>query len=570
VTRIVFTVLTASILFGQVTSPPPIAQPQQSLPPPRQSAPEVKPEDKCSIEGQVIDAITGEPLKKAELTLRGANMPGTPYGAVSDAGGKFVIGDIDPGEYRLSANRNGFVHQEYGAHGNGIPGRILALSASDKLTGLVFKMMPQAVITGHVLDEDGDPVARVRVEALQYRYMRGRKQLLPAGLASTDDLGEYRIFGLRAGKYLLRATYRSSMGLTTAVGRDSVNGNRSDSEEGYAPVYYPGATESSGAAPLNLVPGAEMRGADIRLMKTRTVRIRGRVIAPTGRGRQESMVVLMPREEGAVFQPGGRMMSSTDAQGRFEMHGITPGSYVLAAVWGNEGRYSGHQQIDVGASDIDDIQVNLIPPADLSAQVKVEGNAQVQLDQVHVALTPATPGAMGGSYATADVDGNLTFKNVAPGSYQPTVSVPPGLYVKSIRHGDTDAIESGIDVSQGAGGLLQITLSAAGAQVDGSVTTDKGEPSTGATVTLVPGGPRRMSSMFFKTANTDQSGRFSFKDVAPGEYKVYAWDQIDAGAAQDPDFVKPFDNNAKEVKLEEGARENLDLKLIQVPADAAQ
>jgi protocatechuate 3,4-dioxygenase beta subunit len=416
--------------------------------------------------------------------------------------------------------------------------------------------MPQSVISGRVIDEDGDPMARVQVEALQYHYMQGKKQLLPSGGASTNDLGEYRIFGLRAGKYFLRATDREmGMGRSFAGARPPAA-----AEEGYAPAYYPGASDVANAAALTLTPGMEMRSTDVRLVKTRAVRIRGSVVSPDGRTRQGMAVMLLP----LTGMPFSRMAASVqDAQGHFEFHGVTPGSYVLMAnSYGDGLRYSGRQAIEVGNGNLDGVQITLLAPIDFSAHVKAEGNAEIQFNQVRLFLEPVLQSGMGGGLGAANADGDITVKNLAPAEYRPRITVPPGFYVKSIRYGDTDALDSGIDLSNGAPGQLEIVLSPAGGEVDGSVANDKGEPSAGAMVTLVPEGPRRASSMFFKSGTSDQTGHFTFKDVAPGEYTVYAWDQVDQGAVQDPDFLKPFEDKGKKLKIEEKARENITLEMI--------
>ena len=84
-------------------------------------------EEKCAIEGQVVNAATGEPIRKANHMLRPAETNRVSaariYPAVTDAAGRFAIKEIDAGKYRLTAQRNGFVAGEYGARGPGRPGR---------------------------------------------------------------------------------------------------------------------------------------------------------------------------------------------------------------------------------------------------------------------------------------------------------------------------------------------------------------------------------------------------------------------------------------------------------------
>jgi hypothetical protein len=161
-----------------------------------QSGAQSQPEDLCSIEGQVFNAASGEPVRKANLVLRRVNTgPAAPgnysYSTASDAAGKFVMKDIEPGQYRLTVDRAGFVNMEYGARSPGRGGTILSLSRAQSLKDLVFRLTPHGVIAGRIVDQDGEPVARVFVQLARYRYIQGRKQLgLWSDLAFSNDLGE--------------------------------------------------------------------------------------------------------------------------------------------------------------------------------------------------------------------------------------------------------------------------------------------------------------------------------------------------------------------------------------------
>jgi protocatechuate 3,4-dioxygenase beta subunit len=143
-------------------------------------------------------------LRRADLSPNSGGAP-TSYSTATDVGGSFAMKDIDPGKYRLSVNRIGFVAGEYGARGPLQSGTTLSLARGQHLQGADFRLTPHAVITGRVVDEDGEPVANAQVQAMRYRYTQGRKQLQPFGGSSTNDLGEYRMFGLAPGRYYLSA-----------------------------------------------------------------------------------------------------------------------------------------------------------------------------------------------------------------------------------------------------------------------------------------------------------------------------------------------------------------------------
>src|SRR5439155_17952483 len=105
----------------------------------------------------------------------------------------------------------GYVNGEYGSRGPSRPGAVIDLGRGQTLTELKVRLTPQAVITGRVLDEEREPAPYAQIMALRYRYTQTGKQLIPMGSASTNDLGEYRVFGLAPGRYFLSAAMRGGM-----------------------------------------------------------------------------------------------------------------------------------------------------------------------------------------------------------------------------------------------------------------------------------------------------------------------------------------------------------------------
>jgi len=535
---------------------------QQPAAAPQANSQPTRPEDKCSIEGQVVNAQTGEPLKKAHVRLFGNDgQQNNNYSTTTDAGGHFVIQEIDPGTYTVFAERNGFTQAQYGVRGTSRGAMPLPLGAGQRMRDVNFRLVPFGVIAGRVLDEDGEPVEHVLVTAT--RYAHGRNQGAQAGNAGhTDDLGEYRIFGLEAGKYYLSATYRQQ---NMMAAQDRTPAGAPD--EGYAPTFYPGTNDPAGAVAIEVAPGAQLRGVDVTLLKTRTMRIRGKVINGQGeRLPQPVYLMLFPREKAAMgFYPRATTQVR-NADSTFELRGITPGAYILMAQCWDEGKaYGARQSVDVGNNNVDNISLLLTAGMELKGTVRVEGPGGAALGNLQVALAPQEMMRVGMQGAKVGDDGSFSLSSVPAAVYTVSVNgMPETFYIKSIHMGEADALETGLDLTHGGAALLEILLSPNGGQVDGSVGDLREAAGSGAALVLAPEGPRRNQRTFFKMANSDAQGHFTIKGIAPGDYKLFAWEQSEDPDYQDPEFLKPYENQGEAVTIREGSHETVQLKLIEM------
>lgn len=503
------------------------------------------PAAKATVEGIVVHAATGEPLRKAQVSLNRAGSNGAAAAVATDGSGRFAF-SVEAASYRLSAERNGFVRQELGAKRPGRAGAALVLSPGEMVRDVKLALTPQSAITGRVVDEDGEPLSGISVQTVRQVYSRGRREWVPTGAATTNDLGEYRIHGLAPGRYFLAATNRV---------------NRVRSDEGYPPLYFPGALDPASAAPIELNPGGVFSGADFTLRRVQTGRIRGRVTGSPGR---RVAVMLAPSTGSFVrFTPGDRA-SSVDSEGNFEIRGVLPGSYAVSARSAENGRMQGTSRIvQVTSGNITDVELSMGSGMELKGAIKMEGDAALAA-RVYVSLTPDELPALGMQNVRTQADGRFSLANVASARYQVNVSsLPPGAYVKSIKMGDVDVLANGIDLSEGgAADALEIVLSLAAAQLQGVVFTADTKGAQGSTVVLVPDESRRNRTSLYRTATTDHMGRFSMQGVPPGDYKIFAWDDIDNGIWYEPDFMRAQESNGQTLKLSESARETLQLKLI--------
>ena len=547
-----------------------------------QTQPAAKPGDLCTLEGRVVDAATGEPVKKASITLNppantkqtalaaGMTIPQI-FGTTTDASGRFAMKDVDPGAYRLQVARSGYVAGEYGARGPAKSGTVLTLSPGQQAKDLTVKLTPHGVIAGRVLDEDGDPMASMTVQLLKPGYSGGKKQLTTAGTGSTNDLGEYRIFGLAPGKYYVTAG--SAISASASVDRSAV----ARAEEDHVATYYPGVTDAASAAPVDVAAGVATHGIDIAVAKRRTVHLRGKVNAPS----KVQMVYLSPRGMGGALS---LRLVLVDANGGFEIHGLAPGSYAITGSTQQNGKtLSATMPVEVGESNIDGLIFTIGAGVAVTGKLRVEGETAADVSKVKVQLQAREMGmgsvlGMMGSLLSGGGMGaepgklgdDLTFHldNVGSDSYDVGVTgLPDGFFVESVRSGQVDVLQSGLDVKGAPPEPVEIVLSPHGGQVNGTVRTADHQLAAQATVALIPREKERAGQKAYTfDAAVGQDGTFHIKSVPPGDYKAFAWEDVESGAWLDPDFMKPFDNRGYALTVHADGQEGADLTAI--PADA--
>ena len=534
--------------------------------PPQTPVQEVKPEDLATVEGKVLDSVSGQPLSKAQLTLVRDQGGRQPLVASTDSAGVFVFRNVEPGLYYLAASRNRYARQSYGQRSSAGRGTALSLAARQKLSDIVIRLMPGAVITGRVVDEDGEPLPYVRISLMQYRYMGGKRQLAPsAGGGSSNDLGEYRIFGINPGRYYVSATRADSFMGALAPGSGP------GANTGYPTVYYPGVLDATQTSPIMVKAGEEKAGIDFRIVRTQAVRISGRVIDPSSSRLGDDIVVSLVSRSGAASFADRRFISVSRESGKFEIGGVSPGSYELAATSrpGSRDSLSASLRLEAGSSNLENLELVLSRGVALQGVVKVEGAVQPApaLDGLRVLLSSGgmqfiRPWSAGNEAVKAD--GSFQLLGVAPGEYQVRIfRLPEGMYLKSAFLGDQEALDKGLIVgSASEGAELTLTISGDGATLEGIVSGDKDKPYEGATVVLVPEPAKRQRQDLYKNVSSDQTGRFQLTAVPPGEYKLFAWDNVDYGAWQDPDFLQAFEDKGIKVKLEPRSSQVVELHLL--------
>ncbi len=539
-TRRQLQVLAIAAVFA--VSAPAVAQlPQQEV------------DETCTIDGYVVRIGSGEPLRKAQVVLRPERGRSPVFGAVTDASGHFTLDGIPPGNYRLDIERDGYVDQEYGQVSPSRPGTVLVLLPGQQVSDVIISMVPTGTIAGRVFDQDGDPLVRATVRALRHVYQDGEKTLTQVDQAVTNDLGEYRLYWLDPGDYIVSATYearfrgavelvvrgggRGRGGRGTGAGGGGGRGRglleQPPTEETYVDTYYPGTSDPTLASSIVVGGGAEIPAIDFNVLPTRAVTLRGRVVSPyIGEGGLTPIVTVVSRDNvvaGNRFNfrgsggRGGRGGQNQD--GSFELTGVAPGSYTLVAILTEQGRFGrtgqgqlvGTADIEVGEDDVEGLLITIIPGVAIQGRVLVDqGASDVDPTRLRVRLQPDNNMPFNAPNTPVGDDGTFVLENVSQASYRATVTgLPRDAYLAAVRYGGTDVLSGGLQVMGDPPGPLEFLVSGAGGVVDGSIQIEQDKVFTGAQVVLVPAAARDRRDLY-KTASVDQYGRFTIRGIAPG------------------------------------------------------
>jgi hypothetical protein len=546
--------------LSQQTSPPAVenGDPTRSL---------TKPEPRASVSGKVVSGASGEPLKKAFITLRRTDggRREQPYTAITKEDGWFEINEVPAGQYRMTVLRNGYVRHVFGArNARQQQGGNLTLAAGQKLRDLAIKLTPGAVIAGRIVDQDGEPMAGVSVTVLRYMFMDGERRLQPQESTMTNDLGEYRIFGLQPRSYYLSAQVRGGGTIPSVRGGMGFVMADGEMEESFGNLYYPGVTDATNASSIEVRAGEEFR-ADMTVVPMRTYRVSGRVLDNLGEPAKGGNVMLMNRGSGTFMPAGMSMISGGQGprDGRFEMRGVAPGSYTLTAFIRGDEMLTTQMDVEVGNADVEGLNVVLSTARELAGVVRVEGDGKLKASDLQIFFSPARGGMFGGfGNASVKEDGTFVAKNLMSDDYLVSLNLnQPDAYLKSIRAGGEELIYSGVNVGK-VRGPLEVIVSTRGGTAEGVVKGADGKTAAGALVVLIPDKPVRARFGTAKTAATDQNGNYRIRGLRPGKYKVFALESGDDDEYQDPAFAKRYDEYGSTLEIKESTLVTNELKLM--------
>jgi hypothetical protein len=550
------------------------------------------------IRGRVVSSDTGAPVRRAQVRLSGNDVGAR--SALSDAEGRYEFRDLPAGRFNLTAQKPGYMTVQYGQTRPFESGKSIELAEAQVVDKAEIAMPRGSVIAGRIVDEFGEPIADVMVSAMRSVWSNGKRRLQQTGrTAQTNDLGQYRLFGLAPGEYYVSATFRGgdiamieAMNVSfTAAGGPS----GSTPSSGYAPTYYPGTTGGGDAQRIALAVGQEAQGTDFALLPVKLARITGTVINSEGKPAEGSMINAVPRTGGDVmFGPGST--ARADKNGNFTLSNVAPGDYTLQTravqvmtssgdgnmmtftmtrVVGPDGGSgsepeSGSLPVSVAGEDLSNVVIITTKGASATGHLTYEGGMKpTNAGNVRIMAMPVDPGdgpvISGGGSGSVKADNSFELKGLTGTRTFRALGLPQGWTMKSIKLNGQDITDTGTEFkgSEAVTGL-EIVLTSKSTQVDGTVRDASGNGVKDYTVVIFSDDPQKWTvpqGRYISGVRPDTDGRFQVKNLPPGGYYAVAVDYIAQGEWGDPELLDKLKDKATRVSLDEGEVKTVELKI---------
>jgi hypothetical protein len=576
------------------------------------------------VSGAVLSTDTPvRPIRRALVTLDHPDLP-FDLTAVTDDEGRFAIERVPAGRYTARAAKEAYLTTTHGAVRPGRPGRHIAIGVGERRE-IVFSLQRGAVLTGTIIDGQGQPVPGVTVMAHRsgFNGTTGDRMLTAPEIAQSNDLGEYRIFGLPAGEYVVSALpstqgwdlpgassllsgplrtlspgeIRQALSevATSPVGPARVPGMprpppvlpRSELPPprtvAYAPVFYPGTTSSADAWRIRLDVGEERGGLDLQLEVAATASVSGTVFGMDTRGTVVTLTTANVRGDAWTGDRYTRT-ATPDVAGNFHFAGVPPGMYEVSArflvAYLKGGQFAGGSAafatttVAVDGEDVTGVGLALQPGFSISGQLVFDGErppdaATLASMRASVPLLPALGGR--GHMAPLQVmaDGRFVAHAIVPGPYRPSPSLQGirtpigGWWLQSIVVEGRELLDAPIELTRPVEDAV-VTLADRASEFSGSVTDPAGDPLTSHHVIIFSADPAHWFPLSRRVAaiRLAATGHYSVRNLPPGDYFVVVDDDVEPGEWFDPGYLGRMAGRA--VRVAVGPHEKV-LRNLMVP-----
>lgn len=543
------------------------------------------------IAGVVLtDEASPRPLRRATVQLAGDSLLAGRQVITGDEG-KFSFRNLPPGQFTIQAFKSNYVRTTYGAKRPGGTGLSIVLADNEKLADLSIKLPRYAAISGTIYDHNGEPAQGISVEVMAYTMRTGQRMLssVYGRPQTTDDRGMYRASGLVPGEYFVAAGPSPDNGqnieLRVLAAGDVERAIQQSSSATpaaptafrsvtYAPVFYPGTPDLSGATKITVGLGEDRAGIDFALQLVPTARVDGVVTGPDGRPAAGAIVVATLLAQGFSLDLFRGILGEVraDRDGKFSYAGVPPGHYLLSA--GTESTADAGPlwaTSDIIVSGVDQqTALALQPGAQVSGKAVFDGALEKpSLNQFRVGLTPALGATVAMTPKNSAINPDLTFalSGVSPGRYRLSPNLPFAASSWALRSAVVNGIDTlDVPIDIGPGQIISnavVTYTDRPTELSGTLQTPSGVPTSNYFIIVFSTdktfwAPLSRRIVMARPAST---GKYLVRNLPPGDYFVAAVTDVEFNAWYDNTLLEALIDASTSITLGEGAKKTLDLKI---------
>lgn len=530
-----------------------------------QAPPPAAPPGTATLRGHIFAADTGRPLRKAQVRIFAPDIRENRM-ATTDEQGAYEFKEVRAGRYTISASKGSYVNVSYGQQRPTDAPKPLEILDRQTVERVDLALPRGSVISGRVVDEFGEPAPEIQIAIERYQFIQGQRRLVPAGrMTTTNDIGEFRLFGISPGQYYLTATWRNQ-------NMSNPNGSPSD-RTAYAPLYFPGTVNPNEAQRIILAVGQELGNLVMVLNPIKAIRVTGTVTDVDGKPLTPAMIMVSQSNSGFGFSMAGGAQVRPD--GTFVVNGLAPGSYTLRAQRmgpATDGPETAMVNITLTGEDVVDVHLAAAKPSRLTGRIIVDPAALSSLPAtLMIGAVPASfPSVPAPPPPPARVAEDFTFEMKSPpGAMRLSLgggfnAAPAGWSIRSVRLDGVDVTDGSIDVkpNEEVSGI-EVELTNRLTTLSGVVTNNRGEASKDyvAIVFAQDKDKWTAATRYQGAGRPDQDGRFKIVGLPPGDYYIVAVDRIEPGQSGDPEFLETIRSKATPLSLFEGETKSVDLRL---------
>jgi protocatechuate 3,4-dioxygenase beta subunit len=528
-------------------------------PPPRDPASEAA--RTGVVRGRVTSLENGEPLRGALVSLNfsGFRVELADVTALTDGAGRFELRRLPAATYTLTESKGGFETLEYGQQRPNQPGRPIDLA--DGATFDVNLALPRGgVVAGRLVDEDGDPVSGATVRLLRQRYVSGQRRLSSSVAApdTTNDRGEFRIYGIPPGTYFLSGTQAEP-------GEPGRPPNGLDSRDAVT-TFYPGTPSPERAQPVTVAPGQEVSGLTMRSPPPPRVASIS-VTLPMSGGQRATLELTRLLATGAsnIRRGGG-----PGPDGSFTWMNLPPGEYYVFTRGLLRSGEFGRARVALDGVDAK-VALSLIKGGSARGRITLDADAGSQPPQpgsIRISAVSTDPAETTPTSTFSALNADMTFEAVlTPGIRLLRLLLPRGWVTKSIRAGDLDITDTPLDLRGTDLDGIEIVLTNRLTDVTGTISDASGRPTGDATVVLFADDASKWGhrTRFVAVVRPNQNGRFTQRDLPPARYVAVALEYLEPGEETNPETLKRLQSLGVRFTLADRESKTLGLTLTTLP-----